>query len=340
MSDLPPADWYTDPEDESQFRYWDGSAWTEHRALRHGRPDASPEPEPGEMRRPGQLIASSLSIARRRWRSCAAAGLIYLAALVMAVVLFIAGGNNLLRGELGEIWDRITDPGFDPQSPEQTAYFESLELDLSVVNLATILLGVVAFWIAHNLLQATVARVALHDLRNPSLSPSGALRQGLRRVPRLVGIDLQVLAMLVVAVFAVVIAESAAPVLLIPLIPALLVAAVFAAVVVSLAYVVASVGPATPALAYSARLVKGRFWRTLVRMLLVVVVLTAASLVAGLIITFVFAFIGAWTGSESVGIQVVSQLAQTVVGTGITIVGVIALAIIYHDLGGESDQGS
>ncbi|MYI15810.1 MAG: DUF2510 domain-containing protein, partial [Acidimicrobiaceae bacterium] len=30
MSDLPPADWYTDPEDESQYRYWDGSSWTEH----------------------------------------------------------------------------------------------------------------------------------------------------------------------------------------------------------------------------------------------------------------------------------------------------------------------
>ncbi|MXW88833.1 MAG: DUF2510 domain-containing protein, partial [Acidimicrobiaceae bacterium] len=34
VSDLPPADWYTDPEDESQYRYWDGSSWTEHRAPR------------------------------------------------------------------------------------------------------------------------------------------------------------------------------------------------------------------------------------------------------------------------------------------------------------------
>lgn len=33
MSDpLPPAAWYPDPHDPSQQRYWDGAAWTEHRA--------------------------------------------------------------------------------------------------------------------------------------------------------------------------------------------------------------------------------------------------------------------------------------------------------------------
>lgn len=32
MSELPPADWYPDPEDPAQQRYWDGAQWTEHRA--------------------------------------------------------------------------------------------------------------------------------------------------------------------------------------------------------------------------------------------------------------------------------------------------------------------
>ena len=32
MSDLPPANWYPDPEDPAQQRYWDGTQWTEHRA--------------------------------------------------------------------------------------------------------------------------------------------------------------------------------------------------------------------------------------------------------------------------------------------------------------------
>jgi hypothetical protein len=32
VSELPPAGWHPDPEDPTQQRYWDGSAWTEHRA--------------------------------------------------------------------------------------------------------------------------------------------------------------------------------------------------------------------------------------------------------------------------------------------------------------------
>ena len=31
MTDLPPANWYPDPHDASQLRYWDGAQWTEHR---------------------------------------------------------------------------------------------------------------------------------------------------------------------------------------------------------------------------------------------------------------------------------------------------------------------
>jgi hypothetical protein len=32
VSDLPPANWYPDPEVPGQQRYWDGTQWTEHRA--------------------------------------------------------------------------------------------------------------------------------------------------------------------------------------------------------------------------------------------------------------------------------------------------------------------
>ena len=329
MSDLPPADWYTDPEDESQYRYWDGSAWTEHRAPRHDRTGGASEPAPGEMRRPGRLLADMFSIAARRWRSCAAAGLIYLAAQVVMVVLLLIAGDDILMGELGEIWDRISDPNFDPEAPEQTAYFESLEFDLSPVNLVPILLGIGAVWVASNLLQAAVTRVALSDLRDRTLTASDVLSQALRRVPRLVGLDLQVTAIFLIAVIVVVVGGFVTPLLLIPLIPAFMVGAVYFLVVMSLAFAFASVGPAAPSLRYGARLVRGRFWGTLGRMLLVFVVLMAVTVAVGMVFTL--------AGSSTLGFQLVSQLVQTVVGTAITVVGMIAVAIIYHDLGGESD---
>ena len=331
VSDLPPADWYTDPEDESQYRYWDGSAWTEHRAPRHSQPDGETESVPGQLRRPGRLIAETLSMTRRRWRSCVAAGLIYLAAQVAMAVLLLIAGNDILMGELGEIWDRVSDPNFDPEAPEQTAYFESLEVDLSLVNFVPIVLGIGAVWVASNVLQAAVTRVALNDLRGRTLTGSDALRQALGRVPRLMGLDLQVTAIFLIAVIALIVGGVLTPVLLIPLIPAFIVGAVYFTVVMSLAFAYASVGPATPSLPYGARLVRGRFWGTLGRMLLVFVVLMAITLAVGLVFTL--------AGSSALTFQLVSQLVQTVVGTAVTVVGMIAVAIIYHDLGGESDEG-
>lgn len=34
MTQTPAAGWFVDPQDPTQFRYWDGSAWTEHRSPR------------------------------------------------------------------------------------------------------------------------------------------------------------------------------------------------------------------------------------------------------------------------------------------------------------------
>ena len=48
-SELPPADWYPDPENEAAERYWDGAQWTEHRhEVRSG---WYPDPENTEAER-------------------------------------------------------------------------------------------------------------------------------------------------------------------------------------------------------------------------------------------------------------------------------------------------
>ncbi len=327
MSDLPAAAWYTDPEDDSQYRYWDGSAWTEHRAPRHTQPEH--QPQSPQIRRPTRLVADTFSLVGRRWRGWVAPALIYLVGEAVAVVLMIIGANRLLMGELGEIWDRVTDPDFDVESPEQTAYFESLEFDLSLVNFVPMVLAVLVMLVLGSILQAAVARVALSDLRDQPLTASEALRLALGRIPRLLGVDFQVILIGVIAVAAVGLAGSAVPLLWIPLIPAFIAAAVYGTVVMMLAYVVASVGPATPSLRYGVRLVRRRFWPTLGRMLLMLAVLTGFSLVIGLVST-----IG---GASALAFVVASQVIQAVVGVVIAVVALVAVTIIYHDLGGESD---
>ena len=338
VSDLPPADWYTDPEDESQYRYWDGSAWTEHRAPRHTDHAEDPDAAPDGMRGPGQLIANTFSLTRRRWRGCAAVALICIVSQAAAVVLVIVSASDILMGELGAVWNRVSEPGVDLTEPEHEAYFRSLEFDLAPINFVPALLGLLAFWVSSNVMQAAVTRIALSDLRDRALTTSDALRQALRRVPRLVGVQLQILAIFVIAgVLALVVQGVLVQLvgdigwlLLILLIPAFIVGTVYALVVTPLAYVVASAGPRTWSLRYGVRLVRGRLWATLGRLLVVFVVLFAVSLAVGLVFT---------VAGDSAGppFDLVSELVQAVVGTGLAVVGLIAAAILYHDLAGESD---
>ena len=330
MSDLPPADWYTDPEDESKYRYWDGSAWTEHRAPRHTDPAEDPAADPGGMRGPSRLLANTFSLTGRRWRSCAAVALLYIVSQVAAAVLVIVSASDILMGELGAVWDRVSEPGVDLTEPEHEAYFRSLEFDLAPVNFVPALLGLLAFWVASNVMQAAVTRIALGDLRDRPPTTSDALRQALRRVPRLIGLDLQIVAIFVLAVLAVILAGIGAPPLLLALIPAFIVGSVYALVITPLAFAVASAGPRRWSLPYGARLVRGRFWATLGRLLLVFLVLLAVSLAVGLVFT-------AAGNAAGPAFQLVSQLVQTVVGAGLAVAGLVAAAILYHDLGGEAD---
>jgi len=330
VSDLPPADWYTDPDDESQYRYWDGSSWTEHRAPRHTDPAEDPDTAPGGMRGPSRLVADTFSLTGRRWRSFVAVALIYIASQILALVLLILSANDILMGELGEIWDRVTEPGVDLTQPEHEAYFQSLEFDLAPINFVPVLLGLLALWGASTLMQAAVTRIALSDVSDRALTTSDALRQALGRVPRLMGVSLQIAAIFLAAVLATVLAGIGAPLLLLPLIPALIVGGIYALVVMPLAYVVASAGPRRWSLPYGARLVRGRFWASLGRLLLIYLLLFAASLAVGLVL-------GLAGASAGPAFQLVSQLVQSVVGAGLGVVGIVAAAILYHDLGGESD---
>jgi Protein of unknown function (DUF2510) len=74
--ELPPADWYPDPEHQGMQRYWDGTQWTEHRA-----PIAPPAPQ--ERKNTGLIVGGWIGVL-----------LFPLAGLICGIVL-------LTRGEQG-----------------------------------------------------------------------------------------------------------------------------------------------------------------------------------------------------------------------------------------------
>src|SRR3979409_2286752 len=47
-----PPDWYPDPEQPGQLRYWDGSQWTEHRSPALTMDPATVESQPGAVNAP------------------------------------------------------------------------------------------------------------------------------------------------------------------------------------------------------------------------------------------------------------------------------------------------
>ena len=330
VSDQPPADWYTDPEDESQYRYWDGSGWTEHRAPRHAEPDRDSGAASQALRGPGRLIGDSIALVRRQWRGFALAALAGAAGLVAAAIALFLTVDRILMGELGEIWDRISEPGFDPTLPEHEAYFESLDVDLSPTNFLPAAATLVVLWLLGSLVTAAIVRLALGDLRGRAQSPSEVLRRALERTPRLIGVQLQILAIGVAASAIAVVPAFASPFLLILTIPALLAAVFLSIPVLYLASVVASAGPSEPSLRCAFRLVRGRFWATLGRLLLISVILSAIGYGAGIVFAVV-------SGVASQLWWNMAQLGNGVVGSVLGLLGTAAAVIVYHDLGGESD---
>jgi hypothetical protein len=82
-TELPPAAWYPDPSEGGYLRYWDGSAWTEHRSAITGPPVFPPR---GGAPTGKQLLRASLALFRQN------RGMIWLPVLsgVASAVAFLA----------------------------------------------------------------------------------------------------------------------------------------------------------------------------------------------------------------------------------------------------------
>lgn len=329
MNDLPPAAWYEDPENPDQYRYWDGKAWTDHRAPAFTSDTGSDyAARRRALIRPTQMLSAAFSLLSRRLRSCALITAVGCAGALAGVVLFFTGAEDLIA-QLEAILDTISAPDFDWESPQGQAYLESITLTVSTSQVLTALAGAVLFAATAAWQVAAAARLALCDLTGRECSAASALRWAARRLPRLAGVGLQMLgllaAWLIIAGIFVTLTALAVPASALATLPAAIAAVVLAAAVAHLAVVAASSGPARPSIKYALRLVKGAFWATLGRILLLIAVIEAVPLVLSL--TAPSAGIEGWP---------FNMLLFAVIAPAVRTAESVGSAVLYHNLGGET----
>ncbi len=327
MSELPPPDWYPDPEDDRQYRYWDGERWTEHHAPR--RLDNKPRPT-------GKLIRDSASMIRRHWRVYVV--VVAVGAAVAAVITelgyraWLSSWNTAFGGQLEEIMNRLTSPGFDPTTQESQDYFSSIDFDPSLGALGRGALGGLLMAVAPLLGVASMARAAVTDLRGRTPAASDALRGGLGRLPRVLGVWLQIFAVMAAVGTVVVIAARFSPLLALPLGLAALVLFVAAFPVMSMAGTTAAVGPKTLSLRYAHSLVRGTYWPTFGRLLVIALLTGVFALVVGL----AFFAISPGDALDPSGGSLIINMVSYFLNSAIGLTATIPSVLLYRDLGGET----
>ena len=336
--DLPPADWYPDPEDPDQFRYWDGSQWTEHRAPRHS--GASVASSRSRHRSIGDLLANSCRIATQNWRP-----LLVICAVV--AVVFLAGEEAVTRGYDDVFGDTLDDLELETgnDSEEAITVLEARWSDLTdriagfdtstlAAGVLLMVVGGVAV-VAINIVEfAAFGQFTMARLDSRPMGAARALRTGLGRLLRIIAVGLTLLlmwgtAMMTVSIVAglLIVASGVlgAGLSVAVLVTALLVLVVGGLPLALLAVVTAAVGPATPSMRYARGLLRGTYRATLGRVVLLLVLLivaTVPAVVAG---------------------EVAALFSDRLAGVVLVVLSVfpealfsIALFTVYHDLGGET----
>ena len=89
MSSTPEAGWFDDPEDPSQYRYWDGNEWTAHRS-----PKQSPPPPPTSNNIPTsatETVSAAFTLFGQHWVSLLGLAAIAMLGFAAAAVAFVIG---------------------------------------------------------------------------------------------------------------------------------------------------------------------------------------------------------------------------------------------------------
>lgn len=330
MSELPPG-WHTDPENSAEYRYWDGSQWTDHRAPRHISPSGH---------RPiGALLTGTWRLMAANWRPL-------LVIWAVIVVMYLIGGRIIGVG-----YDRVFGDTFEVLADELSLLepeadgedlqavlddnWDMLKDRLSSLGPGTVATGVallaagVLVAAAANIVEfASFGKLTVWRLDHRPAGAAASLLNGLRRLPRVFGVILMLLSIWFAGLLAVGLlslwSRVLGAVLAVALCLTLLVAMVGAAPLVLLAVMTAAVGPAEPSLPYAGNLLRGSYWATFGRFVLISVLFVIASIVLSLLAEFVGQFAAPLEGVIAVVVSVFPEMLFS-----------IACFTIYHDLGGE-----
>ena len=105
-AELPPAGWFDNPENPAEFRYWDGSAWTDHRAPKSHHPAPAAAQRPLVPTTAGDTISRAWFIIRTTiWRMLATTVLYTIAALAGVALLLVGLGLSTEDGVSDFIFD-------------------------------------------------------------------------------------------------------------------------------------------------------------------------------------------------------------------------------------------
>lgn len=117
MHDVPAA-WYDDPEDPSQYRYWDGSQWTDHRA---------PKYAGTESKARNGVVQATWRLGTQAIGPLIGIGALYILALLPALIVVTVGTVQSLEPGLGVIIDELTSDTWNPGSdPGDEAFLDSI----------------------------------------------------------------------------------------------------------------------------------------------------------------------------------------------------------------------
>ena len=314
MTDIP-AGWYDDPEHPTQFRYWDGAQWTDHRSPKTSR---SPVGDDGVW----SVVSASFRLVGRGWRELVVLALPLIAVTIAAGLLALASLDAVLEPGIGDILDRVGQPGFDPvNDADDEAFIENIDLSVTAAPVAGIVLAAVLFF-AGGIVASVAFTVFLAALRRDRRLPvSETYRIALVRLPRIIGILLlwTVVGVTVLLLAAVIIAIAVviSPLMLLLIVPLTLAAVIYAYPFGALASTTLTLAPTDdPPFRRTITVVRRQWGFVALRLLVLTLVFWAIGFGASAVTT-PFSAASVWGGFLA---SMVVQSLQTVLSTAGSVV--------------------